>query len=178
MLLLIVLLAVAGSFGLDVVLGAFVAGIIVRRLAPPSEESSLTVRVEAIAFGFFIPLFFIVSGANLDIESIIANPGRLVIFFVLMLVVRGLPQFFLYRRAIPDGRQRARFSLLVATGLPIIVAVTTLEVQGGVMRPENAAALVGAGALSVLAFPLIGGSLVRGHTTPETTDHERAENTA
>ncbi len=176
MLLLIVLLAVAGSFGLDVVLGAFVAGIIARRLAPPSAESQLTVRVEAIAFGFFIPLFFIVSGANLDIESIIENPGRLVIFFVLMLVVRGLPQFLLYRKAIPDGRQRARFSLLVATGLPIIVAVTTLEVEGGIMRPENAAALVGAGALSVLVFPLVGNALVRGRT--KTKPQERAENTA
>jgi hypothetical protein len=55
----------------------------------------------------------------------------------------------------PDARERWRFSLLVATGLPIIVAVTTLEVQAGVMKPDNAAALVGAGALSVLVFPLI-----------------------
>lgn len=177
MLLLIVLLAVAGSFGLDVVLGAFVAGIIVRRLAPPSEESRLSVRVEAIAFGFFIPLFFIVSGANLDIESIVDNPGRLVLFFVLMALVRGLPQYFLYRRAIPDGRQRARFSLLVATGLPIIVAVTTLEVAGGVMRPENAAALVGAGALTVLVFPLLG-NRIAGSRPDAATDQERAANTA
>jgi Kef-type K+ transport system membrane component KefB len=177
MLLLILLLAIAGSFGLDVVLGAFVAGIIVRRLAPPSEESRLSVRVEAIAFGFFIPLFFIVSGANLDIESIVQNPRRLVIFFVLLLVVRGLPQYFLYRKAIPDGRQRARFSLLVATGLPIIVAVTALEMAGGVMRPENAAALVGAGALSVLVFPLLGNRIAA--PRPETADsQERAANTA
>jgi Kef-type K+ transport system membrane component KefB len=177
MLLLIVLLALAGSFGLDVVLGAFIAGIIVRRLAPPSEESRLTVRVEAIAFGFFIPLFFIVSGANLDIESIIENPGRLLIFFVLLLVVRGVPQFFLYRRAIPHPRQRARFSLLVATGLPIIVAVTSLEVASGIMRAENAAALIGAGALSVLVFPLVGGWLVRGRDVGEVVLQERAENT-
>jgi Kef-type K+ transport system membrane component KefB len=134
------------------------------------------VRVEAIAFGFFIPLFFIVSGANLDIESIIENPARLMIFFVLMLIVRGVPQFFLYRRAIPGTRQRARFSLLVATGLPIIVAVTTLEVESGIMRPENAAALVGAGALTVLVFPLVGDRLVR-RRAPGSTDQDRAENT-
>ena len=134
-------------------------------------------RVEAIAFGFFIPLFFIVSGANLDIESIVDNPGRLVLFFVLMALVRGLPQYFLYRRAIPDGRQRARFSLLVATGLPIIVAVTTLEVAGGVMRPENAAALVGAGALTVLVFPLLG-NRIAGSRPDAATDQERAANTA
>ena len=181
MLLLIALLALAGTFGLDVVLGAFVAGIIARRLAPPSEESKLTVRVEAIAFGFLIPVFFVVSGANLDIDSIIANPGRLVLFFSLLLLVRGLPQFVIYRGALPDARQRLRFSLLVATGLPIIVAVTSLEVSAGVMDPRNAAALVGAGALSVLFFPLIGQRLTRGQVAEaddQADDQERAENTA
>ena len=73
MLLLITLLALASDFGLDVVLGAFVAGIIVRRFSPPSEESSLQTKMEAIGFGFLIPLFFVVSGANLDIISIIQS---------------------------------------------------------------------------------------------------------
>jgi Kef-type K+ transport system membrane component KefB len=177
MLLLIALLTIASSFGLDVVLGAFVAGIIARRIAPPSEESKLTVRVEAIAFGFLIPLFFVVSGANLDIDSIVENPGRLVLFFTLLAVVRGLPQFVIYRHAIPDARERGRFALLVATALPIIVAVTSLEVETGIMDPRNAAALVGAGALSVLVFPLVGARLVRGRT-PIIEDQERAENTA
>ena len=178
MLLLIALLALASDFGLDVVLGAFVAGIIVRRFSPPSEESSLQTKMEAIGFGFLIPLFFVVSGANLDIDSIVQNPGRLVLFFGLLLLVRGLPQFFLYRRAIPVGRQRARFSLLVATGLPIIVAITSIEVGAGIMDPDNAAALVGAGALSVLFFPLVGNWLVL-HQPPVTEDDQvRAENTA
>ncbi|MDO8308827.1 MAG: cation:proton antiporter [Actinomycetota bacterium] len=178
MLLLIALLALAGTFGLDVVLGAFVAGIIVRRFSPPSEESPLQMKVEAIGFGFLIPLFFVVSGANLDIISIIENPGRLAVFFVLLLVARGLPQFFLYRSVLPDTRERARFSLLVATGLPIIVAVTALEVETGIMDPRNAAALVGAGALSVLVFPLLGNWLVRGRAVAEPSDQDRAENTA
>lgn len=178
MLLLIALLALAGTFGLDVVLGAFVAGIIVRRFSPPSEESPLQVKVEAIGFGFLIPLFFVVSGASLDIVSIIENPGRLAVFFALLLVARGLPQYFLYRSAIPGARERARFSLLVATGLPIIVAVTALEVETGVMDPRNAAALVGAGALSVLVFPLLGNWLVRGQRGAEQGDQDRAENTA
>lgn len=176
MLLLILLLALAGTFGLDVVLGAFIAGIIVRRFSPPSaDESPLEVKVEAIAFGFLIPLFFVVSGAKLDIDSIKENPSRLAIFFVLLFVARGLPQFFLYARALPDARERARFSLLVATGLPIIVAVTSLEVNEGVMLPSNAAALVGAGALSVLVFPLVGNWLTRNQPL---ADQERAENTA
>ncbi len=176
MLLLILLLALAGSFGLDVVLGAFIAGIIVRRFAPPSHESALQVRIEAIGFGFLIPLFFVVSGANLDIRSIIENPAPMIRFFVYILIARGLVQYVVYRRAIPDRRERARFSLLVATGLPIIVAVTSIEVEAGVMLESNAAALVGAGALTVLVFPLVGSWLVRDR--PQAADQERAENTA
>jgi Kef-type K+ transport system membrane component KefB len=178
MLLLILLLALAGSFGLDVVLGAFIAGIIVRRFSPPSEESSLQVRIEAIGFGFLIPLFFVVSGAKLDIMSIIENPAPMIRFFFYILVARGLVQYLLYRRAIPDRRERARFSLLVATALPIIVAVTTIEVDAGVMLSTNAAALVGAGALTVLVFPLVGNALVRKQPTLDLPDQERAENTA
>ena len=178
MLLLILLLALAGEFGLDVVLGAFIAGIIVRRFAPPTSESALQVRIEAIGFGFLIPLFFVVSGANLDIISIIENPAPMLRFFVYILIARGLVQYLLYRRAIPDRRERARFSLLVATGLPIIVAVTSIEVEAGVMQESNAAALVGAGALTVLVFPLVGNALVGRRRPEDAPDQERAANTA
>lgn len=166
-LLLVALLALAEGFDLDVVLGAFIAGIIIRQLIPAHQEGVLQTKVEGIAFGVFIPIFFIVSGARLDIESIIANPSLLLIFFVLLLLVRGVPQFFLYRRAIPDTRQRAGFSLYVATALPIIVAVTTVQLSAGVMSSATAAALVGAGALSVLAFPLLAQVLVRKRSEPQ-----------
>jgi Kef-type K+ transport system membrane component KefB len=176
MLLLIALLALAGAFGLDVVLGAFVAGVIVRRFSPPAAESRLQVRIEAIGFGFLIPLFFVISGANLDVVSIAENPVPMLAFFVLILVARGVPQWFLYRTALPDVRERTRFSLFAATGLPIIVAVTTIQVEADVMSPETAAALVGAGALTVLVFPLVGNALVAGR--PSAASQDRAENTA
>lgn len=159
-LLLVALLAVAEGFGLDVVLGAFIAGIIIKQLAPANEEAVLQKKVEGIAFGVFIPIFFIVSGARLDVDSIIANPSLLLIFFVLLLIVRGVPQFFIYRRAIPQAKERAGYSLYVATALPIIVAVTSVELGAGLMSTSVAAALVGAGALSVLVFPLIAQALV------------------
>ena len=90
----------------------------------------------------------------------------MLVAFVLMLVARAVPQWFIYRRAIPDVRSRTRFSLYVGTGLPIIVAVTTLEVNAGVMSTADAATLVGAGALTVLLFPLIGNALDRRSPTP------------
>ena len=175
-LLLVALLAVAEGFGLDVVLGAFIAGIIIKQLAPQNEEALLQKKVEGIAFGVFIPIFFIVSGARLDVDSIVENPSLLLIFFVLLLLVRGVPQFFLYRRAIPQAKERAGYSLYVATALPIIVAVTSVELGAGLMSSSVAAALVGAGALSVLVFPLIAQVLLPKRATAQ--DDERSEATA
>jgi Kef-type K+ transport system membrane component KefB len=159
--LMLSLLGLAAVFGLDAVLGAFVAGVLLRRFAPPGESNRLAPKIEALGFGFFIPLFFVVSGAKLDIDSILANPWRLVVFFVLFLLVRGIPQYLLYRFALPDTRERWQFSLYVATALPILVAITGLQVENGFMLPENGAALVGAGALSVLVFPLLGDRINR-----------------
>ena len=185
MLLLVLLLALAGSFGLDVVLGAFIAGVIVRRFSPPAEESRLQVRIEAIGFGFLIPLFFVVSGAQLDITSIVEDPLPMLRFFLYILLARGVTTWLLYRRAFPDVRERTRYSLYVATGLPVIVAVTTIELGAGVMETGTAAALVGAGALSVLVFPLVGNALTAGRPSsddagpdPDGSDQDRAANTA
>ena len=159
MLVVVLFLSLAVGFGFDAVLGAFVAGIIARRIVPRDSESPLEPRLEAIAFGFLIPIFFVVSGAKLDIDSIIANPLRMLMAFAALFLVRAVPQYVIYRRAIPDRAERASFALLVGTALPLIVAITSIEVTAGAMLPESAAALVGAGALSVLVFPL-GASLL------------------
>jgi Kef-type K+ transport system membrane component KefB len=150
--LLLVLLVVAEEFGLDVVLGAFLAGIVLRRWAP-GDVDALEGKLDAIGYGFFIPLFFVASGMSLDIRSIAEAPLRLVAFFVLLLVVRGVPALFLYRRDLP-AIQRVQMMLLTATALPLLVALAEIGLRNGTMLRENAAALVGAGALSVLVFPM------------------------
>lgn len=104
--LLLLLLVVAETFGLDVVLGAFLAGIVLRRWAPGGNHA-LEEKLDAIGYGFFIPLFFVASGMTLDVRSIAEAPLRLVAFFLLLLVIRGVPALFLYRRDLP-AVQRAR----------------------------------------------------------------------
>lgn len=156
-LFMVILLALSGLMGLDVVLGAFIAGVILRRYLPSEEESPLQSKVEAVGFGFLIPVFFVVSGANIDAEAVMANPWPMLVVFVLLLVVRGLPQMLVYRSVLPNVNDRASLSLYIATGLPIIVAVTSVQVQAGTMTTGDAAELVGAGALSVLVFPLLAG---------------------
>jgi len=160
-LLLVALLTLASGLGLDLVLGAFAAGIILRIYMPHGTQHPVEAKLEGVAFGLFIPVFFVVTGISLDIDSIIESPGRLLLFFVLLAVVRGLPQMLVYWREFPRIGERAELSLMIATGLPIIVAVTSVEVSAGLMLPSNAAALVGAGALSVLVFPLLAGTIAR-----------------
>jgi Kef-type K+ transport system membrane component KefB len=150
--LLLLLLVIAEEFGLDVVLGAFLAGVVLRRWAP-GDVDALEGKLDAIGYGFFIPLFFVASGMSLDVRSIAEAPLRLVAFFVLMLVVRGVPALFFYRRDLP-AVQRVQMMLLTATALPLLVALAEIGLRNGTMLRENAAALVGAGVLSVLVFPM------------------------
>jgi Kef-type K+ transport system membrane component KefB len=113
----------------------------------------------AVAFGVFIPFFFVVSGMRLDVQALFAGPPgvlKLALFFVLFLVVRGTPALLLYRSALPIRQDRMALALFSATQLPLVVAITTLAVDEGHMRASTAAALVGAGALSTLAGPLHG----------------------
>jgi Kef-type K+ transport system membrane component KefB len=151
--LLLFLLVIAEEFGLDVVLGAFLAGIVLRRWAP-GDVHSLEQKLDAIGYGFFIPVFFVSSGMALDVRSIAEAPARLLVFFVLLLLVRGLPALVVYRRALAAA-QRVQMMFLTATALPLLVALAEIGLRNGTMLRENAAALVGAGVLSVLVFPTV-----------------------
>ena len=122
-----------------------------RRWAP-GDVAALEHKLDAVGYGFFIPLFFVSSGMNLDIISIVEAPLRTLGFFVLMLAVRGLPALFFYRHDLVLN-ERVQMTLLTATALPLLVALSEVGLSTGEMLPENAAALVGAGVLSVMVFP-------------------------
>ena len=166
--LLFVLLAVASRFGLDVVLGAMLAGIVLRvwtrRLN--MDTTGLEHKFNAVGYGIFIPIFFISSGMTLDLKAISQDPLRLLLFFVLLLIVRGLPSLLVYRRTLPL-RQRVEMTFITATTLPLLIALAEIGMQNGVMLPATAAALVGAGVLSVLVYPQVAAGLHRsGPLTP------------
>ena len=149
----------ASNLGLDLLLGGFAAGMITRLVLRKHEVPGFDSKLTAVAFGVFIPFFFVVSGMRLDINALFASPSgvaKLLLFFVLFLVVRGTPALLLYRGVLPLREDRMALALFTATQLPLIVAITTLAVQDGHMRSSTAAALVGAGALSTLAGPLHG----------------------
>jgi Kef-type K+ transport system membrane component KefB len=158
MLLLVGFAAVAEALGLEAILGAFAAGAIIS-LVDRDERMThpeLRRKLEAIGFGFFIPVFFVTSGVRYDLDALLDDPANLVmlpIFLAALLLVRGVPAL-LYRPLTGD-RRAVVAGLLQATSLPFIVAATAIGLDLGLLDGAQAAALVGAGLLSVLLFPAI-----------------------
>lgn len=157
-------------FQLDVVLGAFAAGFILR-FVTPNGNHTLNLKLEGVGYGFLIPVFFVVSGASIDVKAVVANPALLITFIIMLLLVRAVPIFVattLDHRVNPlDPQDKLTVSLYCTTALPLIVAVTSLAVQGGTMHQTTASTLVAAGAVTVFLMPLLGGltsKLMKGET--------------
>lgn len=159
-LVVVAMFTLAELLGLDPVLGAFAAGIVVHMFLDagnPHEAEVVMSRLEGIGFGFFIPIFFVVSGVRFDLDALLADPMTLLlvpIFFALFLLVRGLPTAWLARSSL-GWTDAVALGLMAATALPLVVVITSLAVDEGVMRSATAAALVGAGMLSVLVLPTV-----------------------
>ncbi len=148
----------AFELGLELVLGGFAAGIITRQVLKAREMPAFDSKLTAVAFGVFVPFFFVLSGMNLDTTALFSSVSgvlKMVLFFFLFLVVRGTPAMLLYRRVF-GARDRIALALMTSTQLPLVLAITTLAVSSGHMRPSTAAALIGAAVLSTLVFPLLG----------------------
>jgi len=163
-LLIAALVGLSVMLDLDMLLGAFVAGAVWRIImtrAPKESAEQVESKIEAIAFGFLVPIFFLYTGVTFDLQALVASPTALAlvpIFLIALLVIRGSAA----QLSAPAGtsvRDRAALGLLAATGLPIIVAVTAIGVDQKMLDTGTAAALVGAGMLSVLLYPLIGMTL-------------------
>jgi Kef-type K+ transport system membrane component KefB len=152
-LLLLTLVAVTDRFHLDAVLGAFLAGIVLRQWVGPAAPL-LESKLDAVGYGFFVPLFFVYSGMGLDLHAIAEAPLRLLLFLVLMLLVRGGPVLLVYRGVL-DRRERYQTALVSATALPVLVALTEIAVRSRTMTTQDAAALVGAGVVTVLLLPAL-----------------------
>jgi Kef-type K+ transport system membrane component KefB len=162
-LLIFALVFLAEGLGLDVLLGGFVAGMIVRASLRGRETEQFESKVYAIGFGLLIPFFFVSSGISFDLDALTSSSSALIklpVFLVLMVLARGLPALLLYREDLETNQRRA-LALLSATQLPLVVAIATIGVEGGHMQPSTAAALIGAAVLTMLFFPILGLGLLR-----------------
>ncbi|MFH8767286.1 cation:proton antiporter [Streptomyces althioticus] len=181
MLLLAAMIALAQAFGLDILLGAFAAGALTRLVlhgAAPEHSAEVMGRVEALGFGFLVPLFYVVTGIEFDLRALL-DGGRalalLPLFLLLFLLVRGGPVLLLAPRDLPVPDRRA-LALYASTCLPLVVAITTIGVDQKVLGSDEAAALVGAAMLSVLLLPLLATRLRRaGRADPPARASEQSE---
>ncbi len=173
MLLLVTLVVVAEQTGLETILGAFVAGAIVSMLDRDIAHTHplFRVKLDAIGYGFLIPVFFVASGIRFDLDALRDDLSTLVlvpIFLLALLVVRALP-VVLYRSQLPSPRGLVAAGLLQATSLPFIVTASMIGVDIGALSPATGAAFVAAGLASAILFPVISLLLVRPMMTTPTT---------
>jgi Kef-type K+ transport system membrane component KefB len=158
LVLVFALALLAFELGLDLLLGGFAAGLITRQLLQEREVPGFDSKLVAVAFGVFVPFFFVVSGMQLDIAALFSGAGaiaKMFLFFGLFLVVRGAPALLLYRDVL-DRRARMALAFFTSTQLPLVLAITTLARETGNMHASTAVSLVCAAVLSTLVFPMIG----------------------
>ncbi|MGN6664269.1 MAG: cation:proton antiporter [Solirubrobacterales bacterium] len=169
------LVLLASNLGLDVLLGGFVAGLITRMALKGHELTIFESKLTAVGFGFFVPFFFVTSGIEFDLTALGSATalGKLALFFVLFLVVRGVPALLLYRNLL-DLRNRTALAFYCATELPLVVALTTIAIDVGKMRPSTAAGLVGAAMLSTLVYPFVAMALRKDAIGTESEDEPPA----
>jgi len=175
MVLLVGFAAIAESLGLEAILGAFAAGAILTLLDADEVMTHPQFRrkLEAIGFGFFIPVFFVTTGVRYDLDALLASTSTVImvpVFLAALLAVRGLPAL-LYRRLL-GTRKAAIAGLLQSTSLPFIVAATAIGLDLGVIDAATSAALIAAGLLSVVIFPATGLALLRSRMPEPTSDIE------
>lgn len=146
----------ANAMGMETVVGAYVAGMAVAMLVDGTRAQALEGRLQTIGGGFFVPIFFIASGVELDLSGLLSTPAgvaRLILFCLIFAFIRMAP-LGLYRKVLAPGDFSA-FALLSATTFPLVVAISYLGTKSGQMWPENASALIGAAVVTVTLFPTL-----------------------
>lgn len=160
LLLLVALVSLALVLGVDFLLGAFVAGMLARvmlRGTDPVEKHVVEAKIDSVAFGFLVPVFFISTGVAFPLTALLGDTSALAlipVFLLIMMAVRGVPGWFGAGSGVSLSDRRSA-ALFTATSLPIVIAATGIGTDHGVLSEHTAAAMVGAALLTVLLFPAL-----------------------
>lgn len=148
----------AQALGFEAILGAFLAGLLVRALDPDpiATHPLYPVKLEAVGYGLLVPVFFVTSGLTLDFSGLVEHPAALAAvpaFLLALLLVRAVPALA-FRRELAR-REVLAVGLLQATSLPFLLAAVEIGHEMGLLDPAIGAGLVAAGLVSVLVFPAV-----------------------
>lgn len=160
---LMTLMLVSAVLDLDVALGAFTAGLLVKALLTPTAPrvaDEVAHKVEIVGFSVLIPVFFVTSGMSIEIGAVLAQWPLLLAFIAMIACVRALPVLFREmwtstHSGLTTFREKAALAMYSATGLPIIVAVTQIAASSGLINETTASVMVTGGAVTVLVFPFV-----------------------
>jgi Kef-type K+ transport system membrane component KefB len=149
------LVFLAIEVGFDFVLGAFAGGLVVGLALNSPEAAPVRKSLEGVGFGFLIPIYFVVTGMNFDLDSLLSPTGLglVALFLTLFVVVRGTSALLWFRELGP--RPTLSLALCAATGLPLIVAIVGIGTDRGAIAHDVGTSLIGAGMVSVLVLPLL-----------------------
>lgn len=156
LVLQVLFVVLAAKFGPNIVMGAFAAGMVVGLASKGEEGELLRHKLDAIGYGFLIPIFFIVTGMKFEVSALWSAPLaplQVTLLLALLVLVRGAPVILYKKELAPE--EQVPFALYSATGLPLIVIISEIGVSSGLMPPDRAAILVSAGMISVLLLPIL-----------------------
>jgi len=156
--LLMVFSILAQRFGLEAILGTFLAGMLLK-LADRDDamtHSHFHEKLTEAGFGFFIPVFFVASGLRLDAGALVSDSSTLLhvpVLVVALYVIRGLPA--LLYRGLLGGRRALAAGLLQSTTLSFVLIASQIGQELGLLGPSDVAALTAAALVSVLVNPVV-----------------------
>ena len=151
--LIILLVALAEGVGAEYILGAFLAGVVVSLLNPDEE---MVEKLDSFGYGFFIPIFFIMVGVDLDIPSLVKEPSLLIIIPILILafIVSKLIPVFLIKRWF-DMKTTVASAFLLTSTLSLVIAAAKIAEQLKTISAETSGLLILSAVITCVFVPVI-----------------------
>lgn len=158
--LMFVFIGLAMMAKVEPFLGSFLAGALLSFVV--REAEALEHKLASMAYGFFVPIFFIHVGLRLEVtlQLIFENIGQIVLIVLIMVAAKQLPGMLLLQRGM-SLRQATATSLLLAAPLTLVIAIMDLGARAGAVDGETQVVVITAGILASLLFPSVARKMLR-----------------
>jgi Kef-type K+ transport system membrane component KefB len=163
-LVLLVLAAIAEGTGASLLVAGLVAGIVLAQLRQPER---LVLQLSGLANGFFVPAFFVLLGATLDLRQLATDPVAIALGVMLAL---GSVTVHLLAAALAGRERRLTIGLLASAQLGLPAAAAALGISSHALSPVLAAALVFGGCLTLIPMSVASALLARGEGSTRLVD--------
>jgi Kef-type K+ transport system membrane component KefB/Trk K+ transport system NAD-binding subunit len=158
--LMITWVVLAQGFGVEVILGAFLAGAIIS-ISSPRHESPLREKLDAIGYGFFIPIFFIMVGANFDLRALLASPSAMLLVPLLIIVAYAVKIFpAMLLRMLFSWRETLAAGVLMSSRLSLIIATSAIALNLNLISDATNAAIILVAVVTCTLSPILFGRIL------------------